>query len=121
MTAAVGAAVHVSLLEVYDTPAMVVNKPHNWYLGVAMDSGVVSLLVLLTMLGAFLVTGIRNVLIHPVNDSLKHLRIGVLVSVTGFMLVGIVNDSYVCVSPVFWFIFGVGWYAVSCNKVIKTN
>ncbi len=112
---------YVSLLEVYDTPAMVVNKPHNWYLGVAMDSGVVSLLVLLTMLGAFLVTGIRNVLIHPVNDSLKHLRIGVLVSVMGFMLVGIVNDSYVCVSPVFWFIFGVGWYAVSCNKVIKTN
>ena len=112
---------YVSLLEVYDTPAIVVNKPHNWYLGVAMDSGVVSLLVLLTMLGAFLVTGIRNVLIHPVNDSLKHLRIGVLVSVMGFMLVGIVNDSYVCVSPVFWFIFGVGWYAVSCNKVIKTN
>lgn len=112
---------YASLLEVYETPAMVVNKPHNWYLGVAADSGVVSLLVLLTLLGAFLVKGFKNVILHPVDDRLKHLRIGVYVSVIAFMLVGIVNDSYVCVSPVFWFIFGVGWYAVSCNKVIETD
>ena len=38
-----------------------------------------------------------------------------------FMVVGIVNDSYVCVSPVFWFIFGVGWYSVSGNNVIETD
>ena len=112
---------YASLLEVYKTPAMVVNKPHNWYLGVAVDSGVVSLLVLLTLLGVFLVKGAKTVILHPVEDRFMHLRLGTYVSVIAFMLVGIVNDSYVCVSPVFWFIFGVGWYAVSCNKVIQTD
>ena len=112
---------YASLLEVYETPAMVVNKPHNWYLGVAVDSGVVSLLVLLVLLGAFLVKGFKTVILHPADDRFKHLRIGTYVSVIAFMIVGIVNDSYVCVSPVFWFIFGVGWYAVSCNKVIDTD
>jgi hypothetical protein len=112
---------YASLLEVYETPAMVVNKPHNWYLGVAVDSGVVSLIVLLTLLGAFLVKGAKTVILHPVDDRFKHLRLGTYVSVIAFMMVGVVNDSYVCVSPVFWFIFGVGWYAVSCNKVIQTD
>ena len=100
---------------------MVVNKPHNWYLGVAVDSGVVSLLVLLTLLGVFLVKGAKTVILHPIDDRFKHLRIGTYVSVIAFMIVGIVNDSYVCVSPVFWFIFGVGWYALSRNKVIETD
>ncbi|EGC02589.1 O-antigen ligase family protein [Ruminococcus albus] len=112
---------YVSLLEVYDTPAMVVNKPHNWYLGVAVDSGVISLIVLLTLLGAFLVKGFKAVILHPVQDRFTHLRLGIFVSVIAFMVVGIVNDSYVCVSPVFWFIFGVGWYSVSGNKVIETD
>ena len=112
---------YASLLEVYETPGMVVNKAHNWYLGVAVDSGVVSLLVLLTLLGVFLVKGAKTVILHPIDDRFKHLRLGTYVSVIAFMLVGIVNDSYVCVSPVFWFIFGVGWYAVSCNKVIETD
>ncbi|SFC36334.1 O-antigen ligase family protein [Ruminococcus albus] len=112
---------YASLLEVYETPGMVVNKPHNWYLGVAVDSGMVSLMVLLTLLGAFLVKGFKTVILDPVDDRFKHLRIGTYVSVIAFMVVGIVNDSYVCVSPVFWFIFGVGWYAVSRNKVVETD
>ena len=112
---------YVSLLEVYKTPAMVVNKPHNWYLGVAVDSGVISLAVLLTLLFAFLIKGFGAVVLHPVKDRFTHLRLGVYVSVIAFMVVGIVNDSYVCVSPVFWFIFGVGWYAVSGNKVVETD
>ncbi|WP_295153040.1 O-antigen ligase family protein [uncultured Ruminococcus sp.] len=112
---------YVSLLEVYDTPAMVVNKPHNWYLGVAVDSGVISLIVLLVLLGAFLVKGFGAVVLHPVKDRFLHLRLGLYVAVIAYMIVGIINDSYVCVSPVFWFIFGVGWYAVSGNKVVETD
>ena len=112
---------YVSLLEVYGTPGMVVNKPHNWYLGVAVDSGLISLAALLALLGAFLIKGLKTVIIHPIDDRFKHLRLGIYVSVIAFMVVGIVNDSYVCVSPVFWFIFGVGWYAVSGNKVVETD
>lgn len=112
---------YVSLLEVYQTPAMVINKPHNWYLGVAVDSGIVSLLALLALLGVFLVKGFKTVVLHPVKDRFMHLRLGIYISVIAFMVVGMVNDSYVCVSPLFWFIFGVGWYAVSGNKVIKTD
>lgn len=112
---------YVSLLEVYKTPAMVVNKPHNWYLGVAVDSGVISLLVLLTLLGAFLVKGFKAVILRPEKDRFMHMRLGIYISVIAFMVVGIVNDSYVCVSPLFWFIFGVGWYAVSGNKVTDTD
>ncbi len=112
---------YVSLLEVYGTPAMIVNKPHNWYLGIIVESGVISLLAVLGMLGVFLWRGFRTCILHPINDRFMHLRLGIFISVIAYMVVGMVNDSYVCVSPVFWFIFGVGMYAVSGNKVVETD
>ncbi len=111
---------YISLLEVYNTPAMVVNKPHSWYLGIATDSGVLSLLVVLALLGLFIAKGIKRCVLNPVRDEYMHMRLGIFVSVLAFMAVGIVNDSYVCVSPVFWFIFGVGWFAVSGEKIAET-
>lgn len=112
---------YVSLLEVYDTPAMVVNKPHSWYLGIACDSGVISLIVVLVLLGAFVLRGIKKCIISPVKDDYMHLRTGLFVSVLAFMAVGIVNDSYVCVSPVFWFIFGVAWFMMSGREIVDNE
>ena len=108
----------VSLLEVYKTPAMVVNKPHSWYLGIAADSGVLSLCAVLILLGIFLVRGFRSCVLCPVKDGSLHLRLGLYVSVIAFMAVGISNDSYPCVSPVFWVLFGAAWSAVSEKKKV---
>ncbi len=112
---------YVSLLEVYKTPAMVVNKPHSLYLGIATDTGVISLIVVLVLMFAYLVRGFKVCVVHPIDDDYKHMRLGLFLSVIAFMLVSIVNDSYVCVSPIFWFIFGIGWYVLSGNKIIDTD
>ncbi len=110
---------YVSLLEVYQTPAMVINKPHSWYLGIATDSGIVSLMAVLGLLFTFLVKGVKKCIIHPVKDEYLHMRVGVFISVMAYMVVGLVNDSFVCVSPVFWFIFGVGWYVISGEEILE--
>ena len=112
---------YVSLLEVYSTPAMVVNKPHCWYLGIIVESGMISLLAVLGLLVIFVWRGFKTCILRPVNDRFMHMRLGIFISVIAYMVVGVVNDSYVCVSPVFWFIFGVGMYAVSGNEVIETE
>lgn len=111
---------YVSLLEVYGTPAMIVDKPHSWYLGTAMESGVVSLAVLIILLGAFIKRGFVSVVLSPVSDGFMYLRLGIFVSVLAYMLVGLANDSTVCVSPLFWLIFGIGWCMVSGDRVIDT-
>ena len=35
-------------------------------------------------------------------------RTGILLSVTGFLLMGLANDSNLAVSPLFWCILGMG-------------
>lgn len=111
----------VSLIEVYNTPAMVINKPHNMYLGIAADSGVISMIAILILFGAFVIKGFKTCILHPVNDRLMHMRLGVYLSSIAYMMVGMVNDSYVCVSPVFWFIFGIAWYSISGCEVVETD
>lgn len=112
---------YVSLLEVYKTPAMVVNKPHSLYLGIATDTGVISLIVVLVLMFAYLVRGFKVCILHPIDDKYKHMRLGLFLAVIAFMLVSLVNDSYVCVSPIFWFIFGIGWYVLSKNEIIEID
>lgn len=112
---------YVSLLEVYETPAMKVNKAHSWYLGIASDSGIISLIVVLVLLFGLLLHGFKTCVIKPKNDEYLHLRLGLFISVIAFMLVSIVNDSYVCVSPLFWFIFGIAYYVLSDNEIINTD
>lgn len=111
----------VSLIEVYNTPAIIINKPHSMYLGIATDSGLLSLIAVLILFGAFIVKGFKACILHPVNDSFMHMRLGVYISSIVYMIVGIVNDSYVCVSPVFWFIFGIAWYSISGCEVVDTD
>lgn len=112
---------YVSILEVYQTPAIIVNKAHNWYLQIACDSGIISLIAVLALLFVLLWRGIKSCIINPKNDSYLHLRLGLFIGVIAFMLVSIVNDSYVCVSPIFWFVFGISWYVLSDNEVINTD
>lgn len=80
-----------------------------------------SLAAVLVMFAAFVITGFRACILHPVKDKFMHMRLGVYISSIAYMLVGIVNDSYVCVSPVFWFIFGIAWYSVSGCEVVDTD
>lgn len=112
---------YVSILEVYQTPAIIVNKAHNWYLGIACDSGIISLIAVLALLFVIIWRGIKSCIIKPKNDNYLHLRLGLFIGVIAFMLVSIVNDSYVCVSPIFWFIFGIAWYVLSDNEIINTD
>ena len=112
---------YVSILEVYKTPAIIVNKAHNWYLGIACDSGIISLIAIIALLFALLWRGFKLCVLKPKKDDYTHLRLGLFTSVIAFMLVGIVNDSYVCVSPIFWLIFGIAWYILSDNEIINTD
>lgn len=82
-------------------------KAHNMYLQTAVQTGVLSLICLLIFWIRYFVLFIQNIRKGEKKELLA-LRCGVALGVLGFLLMGMLNDSNLAVSPVFWCILGVG-------------
>ena len=86
---------------------MIIGKPHNWYLQIALGSGVLSLLCLLAFFGWYGVKTIR-VYFREVQGDRTLMAFAVLLCVIGFLAAGMFNDSVVSVSPILWMLCGFG-------------
>jgi len=98
----------IGLYYTYGSPNTIVDKPHNLYLQIALNDGVVALLAFLAIMIIYIVDSIK---LYALKDEYKKPQI--LGSVTclgviGYLFAGIFNDSVVSVAPVFWIILGVG-------------
>jgi len=85
-------------------------RPHNWYLQMGVQTGVVSVLFLLAGLIIYLIRGASFCVKNALNNTEKEDGICVEAFFLGsvvFMLMGFINDSSVCVTPLFWCMFGM--------------
>lgn len=82
-------------------------KAHNMYLQTAVQTGVLSLICLLTFWIRYFVLFVQNIR-KGENKELLLIRCGIALGVLGFLLMGMLNDSTLAVSPVFWCILGMG-------------
>lgn len=90
----------VGMLNTHGTTALCTDKPHDLYLGIALSHGIPALAVFLCLVLAVLKRScgkLRNVG-FAVN--------GFAVSIICFLVMGIVNDSNVIYSPLFWIFAG---------------
>lgn len=107
---------YVGKLNSFSTIFQLVDKPHNLYLGIGVSSGVLSLIAFLIAIGIYLIMGIK-LYIKGNYSTLKEVTgVCILISVVGYCLVGIFNDSTVTVAPVFWILFGLG---MACNFMVR--
>lgn len=86
----------------------VVDKPHNMYLQVAINTGTISLLSILSIVFIYIFSGIK--LYSKINfDSFdKYIGASSLISIIGYLAAGMFNDHIVSVAPLFWVILGIG-------------
>lgn len=83
---------------VYGDDTILVNKPHNMYLQIAINTGLLSLIIFLIMVFISLYRGLLS------NDLII---IAISSGIFGYLIVAIFNDSVVSVSPVFWILLGL--------------
>lgn len=110
-----GPATTIFYLNQYDLPALLnifgvyalYNKPHNWYLQVAQDTGIPSMLLILGVLVLFFVCGFRKC--FGKQEKWDAFRTGLLLSVLSYALTAFFNDSLIYHAPMFWFLLGIGW------------
>lgn len=106
----------------YDTPTIVVDKPHNLYLQIALNQGLIALIAFLAVMVIYIVDSLKLYALKQEYNNSQVLGILTCLGVIGYLFAGIFNDSVVSVAPIFWIILGVGVSLNSINrKEMKKN
>lgn len=109
-----GPCTSIHYLEQNDLPALLnifgryvlYNKPHNWYLQMAQDTGVLSLVAVLLALVLVIFRGCCCC--FGKNYKWNAFQAGVLFALIGYCLCGLFNDSLIYHAPLFWLLLGLG-------------
>jgi len=102
----------------FSDPITVIDKPHNLFLQIAVNTGIVSLLSLLAALGTYLISSLKLYSKLTFDSLEKYWGASCLISIIGYLAAGMFNDSVVSVAPLFWIILGMG---ISINLLLKNK
>ncbi len=107
---------YIGKIRAFNTTQMIVDKPHNTYLQIGVNTGVLSLAALLLLWGFFVVQGLIVYLKNRNNDIFLMSGAGILTGVLGYLATSLANDSVVAIAPVFWTLLGTGF---AVNTIFK--
>ncbi|MCI8626161.1 MAG: O-antigen ligase family protein [Lachnospiraceae bacterium] len=100
----------------YGYHGVTITKPHNLYLQIAVQTGVLSLIA---FIGIYMVYFIDSICLYKsisIYEQEEFWGLGILLGTFGYLISGLAIDSSVCVSPLYWLFLGVG---VTINRCIK--
>ena len=94
-----------------------VDKPHNLYLQITLNTGFFSLLSFVAIISIYLISSFRIYFKKREYLNLTDtIGLGVFFLVVIYLFTGISNDSIIAISPLFWTLLGVGY---KLNQLIQ--
>lgn len=97
---------------------IVVDKPHNMYMGMIIGTGGLSALALLVLFGFYIVQSFKIYMREKYESFISYVGAGIFFGVCGFLVSGMVNDSTVSVMPLFYGLLGTG---IAVNQILKNR
>lgn len=91
----------------------VVDKPHNLYLQIAINTGVISLIAFLVFVAWYFLHSLKLYFKGVFNEYFTA-GVACLAAVASFLVSSLANDSTISVSLTFWVVLGVG---IACNRL----
>lgn len=95
-----------------------VDKPHNLYLQIAVNNGIIALVAFLVICVFYLIDSLRLYALKKEYRIEQVYGISIMLGIVGYLAAGLFNDSVVSVAPVFWILLGVGAALNSINRRI---
>lgn len=102
----------------YDTPNMIVDKPHNLYLQIALNNGLIALIAFLGVMLIYIIDSLKLYALKKEYEISELFGAAISLGVIGYLLAGVFNDSVISVAPIFWILLGVG---VAVNYMNRKN
>ena len=101
----------------YNTSDLV-DKPHNMYFQIALNTGIISLIAFICMSALYIFDCIKIYYKTNYDNVYKCVGYASFMSVCGYLVAGIFNDQIISVAPLFWIVFGLG---ISINHHLKVS
>ena len=86
----------------------VFTRPHNLYLQMGVQTGVLSLVAFMVFYGFYFVKSCALYCFRQFNQAEERTGFALFLSTVGFMAAGLANDSLIVVSPAFYLLLGAG-------------
>lgn len=87
---------------------IIYTRPHNLYLQMALQTGVVSLVAFLVFYVMYALECCRLYFARKFSRGIEWMGFAIFLGTVGFLAAGLANDSLVVVSPVFYVMLGAG-------------
>lgn len=94
----------------------IVSKPHNLFLQIGVQTGVISLIAFLSLYLIYFIQSVRVYIKNKFESYSAQIGVGIFLATIGYMIGGITNDSTITVSPIFWILLGIGFAMNQKNK-----
>jgi len=88
--------------------SIIVDKPHNMYMGMTVGTGLISALAFIAILVLYAVQSIRLFWRKKYDSFIDYTGVGIFLGIMGFAATGMVDDSSVSVMPMFYGLLGTG-------------
>jgi len=97
----------------------IITKPHNMYLQMGVQTGVLSLIAFLVFYGIYFITSFCLYIKESQYKSFySQAGVAIFLSTFCYMIMGIANDSMIVVAPIFWAMMGLG---IAVNTKVKNE
>lgn len=93
-----------------------ITKPHNLYLQIGVQHGVLALLCFLAVCVIYLMQSFRLYWKSDFSDENHWLGVGIMLGIIGYLTAGLSNDSCVAIAPLFWALLGIGFAVNRMNR-----
>lgn len=102
----------------YGFDNQIITRPHNLYLQMGIQTGLLSLISFLLFYIIYFVFSIKLYWKADFKDYHYKAGVSIFIGTVSYMIAGISNDSTITVAPVFWVLIGIGT-AINCKLMSK--
>lgn len=99
----------ISKLYYLGNPYIIVDKPHSVYLQTAINTGLLSLIVVVAMVLIYLIQSAVLFVRRDGSAFIRATRLACMSGVIAYMAAAATTDSVVSVAPLFWMMLGMGY------------
>lgn len=97
---------------------IIIDKPHNMYIQIGVNTGILSLISILIVFLTYLYTSIKTFISGNFETYEQYLGAGVFLSILAYLITGLFNDQVISITPLFYTLLGVG---LIINHLMKSK
>lgn len=115
---------YIGLMNTHGSAKFIIDKPHNMYLQVLSQTGIISLISILAIFYIFIRRGLKIFFKDReeiYSNNVHSIGFGIFIGILGFLIISLVNDSIVTVNPIFWILLGVGFSILDLLNIKDKN